>query len=447
MDSVQIALIGVLILLNAFFAASEIAIVSSRRSLMKHLAEEEGNEAAAVVLRLTDNASRFLATIQVGITLAGFFASAVSAVSLVVLLADWLRVLPVPLVADNSSLVAFVLATTAISFVTLILGELVPKNLAIQRAEAIALAVARPIDLLATLAAPVVLILTGSSNLILRLLGSERRARFPSITEEEIRSIVDTAEEEGVVDAAEREMIHGIFDFGETQVHELMVPRVDIVAVDQDAPPHEALRLIRESGHSRIPVYEDDIDSIVGILHAKDLLDCFANGQQCPTVRTLSRPPMFVPETKKVGELLRELRQRRSHMAIAIDEYGGTAGLVTLEDLLEEIVGPIQDEYDQAEKSPVQMVGPGEAIVDAGFSLSELNELLGLALEFEGVDTVGGAVYTVLGHVPEPGERAEVDNAILTVLEVDGPRIERVRVAHLPREEGEQPTAGEAPFS
>ena len=439
MDPIQIALIGVLILLNAFFAASEIAVVSSRKSRMKHLAEEEGNQAAALVLRLTENPGRFLATIQVGITLAGFFASAVSAISLVVLVADWLRLIPLPLVADNSTLLAFLLVTTAISFVTLILGELVPKNLALQNAESFALKVARPIDVLATLAYPVVQILTGTSNLVLRLLGSERQAHFPSITEEEIRSMVDTAEEEGVVDPEEREMIQGIFDFGETQVHEVMVPRVDVVALDSNASPEEALRVIRKTGHSRLPVYEGDIDNIIGVLHAKDLLNCFGDGRKCPRVGELARPPIFVPETKKVGELLRELRQRRSHLAIAIDEYGGTAGLVTLEDLLEEIVGPIQDEYDQQERSPVQMVAPGEAIVDASLSLSELNDLLGLDLEVEGVDTVGGAIYAVLGHVPEPGERAEVDGAVLTVLEVDGPRIERVRVVHLLPKEDQEP--------
>ena len=441
MDSLQIALIGVLLLLNAFFAASEIAVVSSRKSRMKHLAEEEDEPSAKTVLHLLDNPSRFLATIQVGITLAGFFTSAVSAISVVVLASDWLRSLPVPVLADNSGLIAFVAITMAVSFVTLVLGELVPKNLAIQHAESIAMAVARPIDLLASLASPLVLLLTGTTNVILRLLGSERRARFPSITEDEIRSIVDTAEEEGVVDAEEREMIQGIFDFGETQVHEVMVPRVDVVAVEKGAAPEEALAVIRESGHSRIPVFDEDIDNIVGVLHAKDLLDWFASGKEPRIVGDLARAPIFVPETKKVGELLRELRQQRSHMAIAIDEYGGTAGLVTLEDLLEEIVGPIQDEYDRAEKPPIQLVGPGEAVVDAGVGLNELNEALGLELEVEGVDTVGGVVYSVLGHVPESGEKAHLDDVVITVLEVDGRRIERVRVAHHPSTRADEESA------
>lgn len=424
----ELGLIVILVLVNAFFAASEIAIVSVRKTRIRQLAEEENNLAARAVMRLTDNASRFLATIQIGVTLAGFFASAIGAISAVVLVAQALAAVPVPLIATNASAIALVLVTVAIALITLILGELVPKNLALQNAERVSLFVARPVEWLATVTAPLVIALTAITNGILALLGSKERARVPSVTEDEIRAIVDVAEEEGVVDEEEHDMIQGVFDFGDTRVREIMVPRIRIAAISKDASPRRAWELIIEKGHSRVPVFDGDLDDIVGILHAKDLLRHFGGGDTAQRVEELMRPAYFVPSSKLVDELLRELRQARTHMAIVVDEYGGTAGLVTLEDLLEEIIGPIQDEYDQAEVRDIEMLNENEAIVNASASLDDLNEALSVNLRVNEVDTVGGLVYTVLGHVPVQGEEISLPEAKITVLAVDGPRILTLRV-------------------
>lgn len=424
----ELGLIVVLVLVNAFFAASEIAIVSVRKTRIRQLAEEENNAAARAVMRLTDNASRFLATIQIGVTLAGFFASAVGAVSAVVLVTQMLAGVAVPVIADNAAAIALILVTVLIAVVTLVFGELVPKNLALQNAESVSLAVARPIEFLAAVTAPLVIALTATTNGVLTLLGSKEKARVPSVTEDEIRAIVDVAEEEGVVDEEEHDMIQGVFDFGDTRVREVMVPRVRVAAISKDASPRQAWEMIIETGHSRLPVFDRDLDNVVGILHAKDLLRHFGGGDVAQRVEQLMRPAYFVPSSKLVDELLRELRQTRTHMAIVVDEYGGTAGLVTLEDLLEEIIGPIQDEYDQAEVRDIEMLGEDEAVVNAAASLDELNEALSIDLRADNVDTVGGLVYAILGHVPVQGEEILLPEARITVLAVDGPRILTVSV-------------------
>lgn len=401
--------------------------MSARKTRIRQLAEEE-NRSAQAVIRLTENPSRFLATIQVGVTLAGFFASAIGAVSAVVLLSQLLAAVPVPAIADNASAVALVVVTVAIAFLMLIFGELVPKNLALQDAERLSLVVARPIEWLAVITGPLVIALTFTTNGILALLGSKEKARVPSVTEDEIRAIVDVAEEEGVVDEEERDMIQGVFDFGETKVREIMVPRVRIAAISKDASPRRAWEVIIETGHSRLPVFDRDLDNVVGVLHAKDLLRHFGGGDVAQKVEQLMRPAYFVPSSKLVDELLRELRQTRTHMAIVVDEYGGTAGLVTLEDLVEEIIGPIQDEYDQAEVRDIEMLDEDEALVNATANLHDLNEALSIELKADDVDTVGGLVYTVLGHVPAQGEEIVLPEAKLTVLAVDGPRILTVKV-------------------
>ena len=421
-------LIGALILLNAFFAASEIAIVSVRKTRIKQLAEDERNRGALAILRLTESPGRFLATIQVGVTFAGFFASALGAISAVALLADVLSRVPVGFIAHAASPIALILVTSAISFVTLILGELVPKNLAIQYAEQISLFVARPIEWIARLSAPIIFILTGTTNLILAILRSEHRAQLPSITEDEIRSMVEAAEEEGVVEPSEGEMIQGIFDFGETRVREIMVPRVDISAIEKTATIEEARKVFLEEGYSRIPVYEESLDNIVGILYVKDMIKFLEVKKPATPVTEIMRPAIFVPESKNIGDLLKELRQSRSHMAIVVDEYGGTAGLVTLEDLIEEIVGEIHDEYDMREEAEIEILSETEAIADARISLDTLNQSMSLDLQAENVDTLGGVIYSQLGRIPTEGEKVVLPDVTLEVLSLEGQRIRKVRV-------------------
>lgn len=424
----ELALVVVLVLFNAFFAGSEIAIVSIRKSRVKQLAEEKKHPGALAILRLTDNTGRFLATIQVGVTLAGFFASAVGAVTAVQLVEMMLQGVPITVISEGARPIALGTVTLAIASFTLVFGELVPKNLAVAHAESISLAVARPIEWASVLFSPFVAVLVAVTNSVLVLLGSKERAQIPEMTEDEIRSIIEAGEEEGIVEPMELKMIEGVFDFGDTVVREVMVPRIDIVALEKSSSIDDAVRLFLKAGYSRIPVFDGSLDNVLGVLYAKDLLKHFGGVVDAKQVTDLMRPPYFIPETKKVDELFTELQRGRRHVAIVVDEYGGTAGLVTLEDLLEEIVGEIHDEYDTFETQTV-VTGPGEAVVTGKVSLGDLNEMLDLDLESKGAyDTVGGLIYATLGRIPNPGDKVTVDGAELTVLAVQGRRIRQVRV-------------------
>lgn len=425
---IELALIVVLILFNAFFAAAEIAVVSMRKTRIRQLAEEEKNPGAKAVARLSDNPSRFLATIQVGVTLSGFFASAIGAISAVVIVQELLIQAPIPLVTSAAGPIAVALVTLAVAFFTLLFGELIPKNLAVTYAETVALFVARPIEWFSVLFLPFVAILTRITDVILVVLGSKERAQLPEMSEDEIRSIIEAGEEEGIVEPMELRMIEGVFDFGDTIVREIMVPRIDIVAAPKGASIDDALNIFLQAGFTRLPVYDHNLDNIVGILHAKDLLKHFGGRIKVETIETIMRPPFFVPETKKVSELFGELQHRRTHMAIVIDEYGGTAGLVTLEDMVEEIVGEIHDEYDTMERQ-IERVGTNEVIVTGKVTLDELNDALDLSLEGKGeYDTVAGLIYAELGRIPNPGDRVTIGDVTFTVLAVQGRRIRHMRV-------------------
>ncbi len=435
----QLLVIAALVLLNAFFAGAEIAIVSMRRSRVKQLVEEQHLSGAAMVQRLLDHPSRFLATIQLGTTLTGFFASAFGAVSLVETLADWLSGLPVPLLASNAYGLAFVVVTVAISFITLILGELVPKNLAIVRAEPIALRVAPIVDLLSGVARPLVWLLTSSTGLVMRLLGSRGGAVVQPVSQEEIMAMVDTGAEEGVVQKTERELIDEVFEFGDTITAEVMVPRVDVRALPKDATLAEARQAIVETGHTRLPVYDGSLDNIVGVVHAKDVLQYLSPDPKDSgterRVTTIMRRAYHVPGAKHVTELLRELQRQQLHLAVVVDEYGGTAGIVTLDNLLEEIVGPIRDEYDAREEPEIQMVEEGQAMVRGGADLGDVGAALGIELETEGVDTVGGMVYARLGRIPSEGDRIDLGDAEVEVLGMKGRRVVKVRITRKERPE------------
>ncbi len=426
----QLGLILFLILFNAFLAASEMAIVSVRKSRIKQMADD-GNKSARMVLRVADNTSRFLATIQIGVTLSGMFAASVGAVSLVVPLSNMLRQSSVPFLASNADAIVLFVVTLIISYVMLILGELVPKNIAIHHSESMALRVARPIILMARIATPAVAFLSWSTNMVLRLFGIRENAVMTRVTEDEIISMVDAGEEEGVIPAFEGQMIRSVFDFGDTVVREVMVPRIDIVAVERDTPLHDALNLFLKLGFSRLPVYEDTVDNIVGILYAKDLLRYFHTENRPEEISSLYRQPLFVPETKRLSELIRELQQSRTQMAIAVDEYGGTAGLVTMEDMLEEIVGEIRDEYDH-EESRLDIISESEVVASGLVSIGDLAETLDVELDVPDVDTVGGVVYAALGRIPLNGDVVELEELRITVEKVAGRRVRQVRVVRKP---------------
>jgi putative hemolysin len=413
----QFALFVFLIALNAFFAASEIAIVSMRKTRLRQLVDE-GVSAARTVERLSQESSRFLATIQIGVTVVALIVGATAVVNLAGSLRPWLP-----------DAVAGFIATAIVSVVILVFGELVPKNLALRYSEHIALAVADPIDLLAKLAMPVVRALVAITNLITRPFGATPQWGMPFITEEEIKTMVDAGEEEEVLEEEEKEMIYSIFELGDTPVREVMVPRIDVAAVEADASLLEAIEPILREGHSRIPVYEGTIDNVIGWFHAKDALRQLQACDTAVNLRTILRPPYFVPESKKASELLQEMQRDKTHMAIVVDEYGGTAGLVTIEDLLEEIVGEIRDEYDTTEEAPYQIVSPTEGVFDARVNVDDVNEVMSLDLPvIEGSDTLGGLVYDRLGRVPAVGDRVTVNRVGIEVLSVVGRKIKKVRI-------------------
>ncbi|MEA2673533.1 MAG: magnesium and cobalt exporter, family [Chloroflexota bacterium] len=426
-----------LTLLEAFFVASEIALVSVRRSRIEQLIEE-GNPGARRVRRLIDDPGRFLAVSQLGLTLIGFFASAFAAVSLV----ETLRSVLVGFGMDAGAAggTALVVVTIILAFFTIIFAELIPKSIALANPERFALVLSRPIDFLARLLGPVVAVLNGITRWVARSIGVDINQEA-QISADELRLIVERGGEQGVLEAEEEQMINAVIELGERRVHEVMIPRVAIAALASDATLEQAIDLVVEVGHSRIPVYHDSIDEIVGILYAKDLLPYLKNDAgPRPQLRKLLRPPVLVPESMTIDDLLHELQRRKVHIAIVLDEYGGTAGLVTIEDLLEEIVGEIQDEYD-VEEPMVERLSDHEARVDGRADVDEILELFDLDLELEDAeeyDTVGGLMYHRIGGVPAPGDSIEVDGLRLTVETTDGRRVGKVLVT---RRTGDAPGA------
>jgi len=318
------------------------------------------------------------------------------------------------------------LVSVALSIVLLILAEVTPKTLAISQAERWALAAAVPVDRVATFLSPILWAVT----IISRAITGGRAARAPYLTEEELLTLLHVSEEQGVIEEQEHQMIHGIIEIGDKTVREVMIPRTDIVAVDREDQLRDLVKLFKEYRHTRMPVYEDNIDHVIGLIHCKDLLLFYTlSSSQKFDIDKILRPISFVPEQKKVDELLNEMRVKKQHMMVVVDEYGGTAGLVTLEDLLEEIVGEIRDEYDTAEQDQLQILTDHEARVDAGFPLEELNERLHLGLEESGdYDSVGGYVHAMLGKIAEEGDSFQAGRAKWIVEKVKGRRIESVRL-------------------
>ena len=422
----DILIILLLILINGFFVGAEIAFVSVRRTRLDELAES-GDRRAKRAQKLMRDPGRFLAVIQVAITFLGALASAVAAVSIVTVVAEPLR--GIALIADQADTIALLLVTFIVSVVSIVLGELIPKGFALANPDRIALAVSGPITLFAKIVSPLVAVLVLLTKIISKPFGIDP-TRTPELSAAEIRLIVEQGSQQGVLEAEEEQMISAVMSLSDSKLHEVMVPRIDIVAIDQDASFDDAVTLVLTEGHSRTPLYKESVDHIVGILYAKDLLRIIAAGGPRPRLRDIMRPALFVPESQAVDDLLNELQRRRVHMAIVLDEYGGTAGLVTIEDLLEEIVGEIQDEFDEEEPMKV-IVREGEAILDGRADIDEMGELVDPALELEDdeeYDTVGGFVYHRIGRVPVVGDTVAVDPFKITVIKVIGRRVGKVRV-------------------
>lgn len=425
----QILLIFILILINAFFASSEIAIISVNKNKLSALAEE-GNKKAELLLRLVKEPSKFLATIQVGITLAGFLASASAAVSISNVVAGLLDKTNIAFIRAASHQIALILVTILLSFITLVLGELLPKRLALQNSEKIAMFAVKPIIFISKITAPFVKILTLSTGFFARLLGSTGEDMDEKVTEEEIRMMIHVGEESGVINETEREMIDGIFQFDDILAKEIMTPRNHVFAVNVEEDIEKLIDEIIEEQYSRIPVYEEDIDNIIGILYMKDL---FAKGIKGDfkdiSIREIIRPAYFVPETKNIDALFRELQKSRNHMAILIDEYGGFSGILTIEDLMEEIFGNISDEYDE-EKNEIEKIDGNTYIIDGMASINDINEELDLSLPSDNFDTIGGFVIDLLGNIPKEDEEhiVEFENLVFKVEKLDEKRIEKVKL-------------------
>ena len=426
----DLGLILLLILLNGFFVAAEIAFVTVRRTRLDELADE-GDRRAARALRLLKDPGRFLAVIQVAITFLGALASAVAAVSIVELLATPLS--GVSWIGERAGALALLVVTLLVSIVSIVLGELIPKGFALANPDRIALAASGPISLFAKIVSPLVALLVLLTKAISKPFGIDP-TRTPELSAAEIRLIVEQGSQQGVLEAEEEQMISAVMSLSDSKLHEVMVPRIDIVAIDQEATFDEAVEVVLKEGHSRTPLYRESVDHIVGILYAKDLLRLIAAGGPRPRLRDIMRPALFVPESQSVDDLLHELQRRKVHMAVVLDEYGGTAGLVTIEDLLEEIVGEIQDEFDEEEPMKVE-IGPGEVILDGRAAIDDLTELVEPPLELEDdeeYDTLGGFVYHRIGRVPVVGDAVVIEPFVITVIKVSGRRVGKVRVRWTP---------------
>src|SRR5438093_2749172 len=409
----EILFLAFLTFRGGFFVAAEIALVSVRRSRIDQLVDE-GRTSARRVRKLIDDPGRFLAVAQIGLTMIGFFASAFAAVSLVDRLQSLLESFGMNPGAAGGT--ALVVVTIILALFTIIFAELIPKSIALASPERFALVLARPIDWLARALGPLVAVMSGITRWVTRSIGVDMNQEA-AISADELRLIVERGGEQGVLEAEEEQMINAVIELGERRVHEVTVPRVAIASVDADATLEQAIDLIVEVGHSRIPVYHDSIDEIVGILYAKDLLPYLKpDAGPRPPMRKLLRPPVLVPESMTVDDLLHEFQRRKVHIAVVLDEYGGTAGLVTIEDLLEEILGEIQDEYDVEEPMGVRL-SEHAARIDWRADVDEILELFDLDLRLddaEDYDTVGGLVYHRIGGVPAPGDSIDVDGLRLT---------------------------------
>ncbi len=431
--ALEIILLLVLILLNGLFAMSEFAVVSARKSRLQPLAED-GNERARTALELAEHPDRFLATIQIGITLIGTLAGAIGGATLARHLAAWISTLP-PL-APYADVISFTLVVLTLTFLTLVFGELVPKQLALHSSERLAIVLAGPMRTLSNLASPLVRILAGSSNFIVRLLGI-RPSDEPPVTEDEIKVLIEQGTQAGVFEEAEQEMVEGVFRMGGQKVGALMTPRPDIDWIDLDEPPSVLHDQIINSHRTRFPVAQGELDNVLGILHTKDLL---AQGFSCDPadLRKLLRTPLFIPESAEALQALEQFKETGEHYAMVTDEFGSIAGIITSTDILEAIVGDLPAKGEPGEPE-VTLREDGTWLMGGALSIDEMKdklELDHLPDEEEGAfQTVGGFVMVRLGEVPHAGDHFEWGGFRFEVMDMDGRRVDKVLATPLPPEE------------
>ncbi|MBD5644510.1 HlyC/CorC family transporter [Clostridium botulinum] len=420
----QLMLIFILTLLNAFFASAEMAIVSLNKNKIK-LLSEEGNKKAKLLVKLMDEPTKFLSTIQVGITLAGFFSSASAATGISEDLAQYLSQLNIP----YSRQIALVTVTIILSYITLVFGELFPKRIALQKSETIALFSVRPILYVSKITVPFVKLLSASTNILVRLVGLDNEGLDEKVSKEEIKSLVEVGQENGVINEKEKEMINSIFEFDDKLADEVMTPRTEVYLIDIEKPLKEYLDELIEERYSRIPVYEGSIDNIIGILYMKDFLgEARKHGFENVDIRSILHPAYFVPETKNIDDLFKELQAFKKHMAILIDEYGGFSGIVSIEDLIEEVMGNIEDEYDEDEPA-IKKIDNDIFIIDGMVSIDDFNDYFNIDIESQDYDTINGFLIDLLGHIPMSAEEKNIEykNFIFKIEEIKEKRIKKIK--------------------
>jgi len=425
--SLELLAVAALILLNGYFVAAEYALVTARRTRIQELAQK-GDRRARAVLRIVADPPRFIAAMQLGVTGASL---AIGALGEQVLA----RVFD-PLFA---SLIAFALAFLIITFLHVVVGELVPKGIALGYSERVALAVSTPVRAFFVVFKPLIWVLQRSSDTVLRALGlTPPGGEMELYSEAELKMLLSRSTEEGQLERQEQEMLYKVFDFADKEVSAVMVPRPEVVALSIEMPPEEALAAVIDSPYTRYPVYRDSLDEIVGVLHVRDLFSALVDrGIAGVQLEQLLRPAHIVPETKDLAALLTEFRRTNQHMAVVVDEYGELEGIVTLEDLLEEIVGEIEDEFDLPDES-IERLEDGRVRVHGTFPIDDFNEQFGVSLPIEDYHTLGGLVFGMLGRAPEPGDEVEHDGIRFTVLTIEGSRIERLEVQLPPQEPNEE---------
>lgn len=419
----QLVLIVILTSINAFFASAEMAIVSVNKSKIKSLSDE-GNKKAILLQRLIAEPSNFLSTIQIGITLAGFFSSASAATGL----SSYLETVLIPLNLPYTSEISMISITLLLSYFTLVFGELVPKRIALKKAESIALFSVKPVYLISIIAKPFIKILSMSTSLVLKLTKNNDVDIEEKISEEELKSLIIQSQEDGCIEYDEKQMIYKVFDFNDKLAKEIMTPRSDTFLIDIDDDINTILDEICDLNYSRIPVYKDDIDNIVGVLYIKDLFnEARKVGFENVKLENLLHEPYFVPEIKRTNELFKILKEKKIHLSLLFDEYGGFSGIVTLEDLIEEIVGDIEDEYDLEEK-PIKKIDDNNYIVKGSLSINDFNEEFELDLDEGDYDTLNGYLITNLDEIPDENTELLINDIKFTVLKVENRRIQDVKI-------------------
>lgn len=426
--AVELVVIFFLILANGFFSGSELAIISARKSTIARLVAE-GNSRAMVVEKLQNDPHRFLATVQIGVTVVGSLASAVGGATAVEYLKPLLDSVPYAVVREAAEPISIGIVVVVVSYFSLIFGELAPKTIGLQYADRMSLLVAKPVNVLATIGGVAVKFLTLSNRAVLSLFGVKPTSGQEFITREEVLHTLSEGGEAGALTKHEHKVIENMLDFSRTQVSQVMVPRNRMIALDKDSPKDTLMQIVRENMYTRYPVYQNDRDNIVGFIHCKDLFLHHRIELSDFTLDEILRPPLYVPENKRASNLLREMQQKRMQMALVVDEYGDIIGLVTTEDLLEELVGEIEDEHDVGELPRFERLPDGTLLVDGILSLNDLEEIIDVKFE-EGLpfDTLAGMILSELGRFPKKGEKIECHDLVLICEEITPTSIVKVRL-------------------